>query len=270
MKLVADRLVVAGQRAGRPGVRPALERRERRLGGEQPGLDRVVDALQRRHVDEPGAVAGDQQPGRVQLPRQRDEAALGDRLRAPADPLAALEDAAGRAGASSAPGAGRARRARVAVVEADDHAERDHVLAHRVDEASRRTRGSLRPPRSGQPIVWMTRSSGCATSQTSLTPSAQTCGFSPASPNRSIATPVRWPCVPSARTVTGASMSEPGSKFGERLAVAAAALVAGAHADDAAAGRRAASRRPSPAGSSRRAPRPARRASGRAATSEAT
>src|SRR5437660_1446329 len=60
----------------------------------------------------------------------------------------------------------------------------------------------------------MTRLSGLATRQTSLTPSAQTCGFSPSRPNRSIAAPVRWPCVPSASTVTRATTSEPGSKFG--------------------------------------------------------
>ena len=60
----------------------------------------------------------------------------------------------------------------------------------------------------------MTRSSGCATFQTSLTPSAHTCGFSPASPKRSSAAPVRCPCVPSQSTVTRATTSEPGSKFG--------------------------------------------------------
>src|SRR5829696_3036940 len=71
----------------------------------------------------------------------------------------------------------------------------------------------FRPPRNGQPIVWMMRWSGFGTCQTSLTPRAQTCGFSPARLNRSIATPVRWPCVPSASTVTFAITSDPGSKF---------------------------------------------------------
>ena len=65
--------------------------------------------------------------------------------------------------------------------------------------------------RSGQPIVWTMRPSGVATFQTSFTPSAQICGCSPARPKRSIAAPVRWPCVPSARIVTFAAMSEPGS-----------------------------------------------------------
>ena len=70
--------------------------------------------------------------------------------------------------------------------------------------------------RSGQPIVCTTRRSGLATFQTSFTPSAQTCGLSPSSPNVSIATPVRCPCVPSQRIVTRATMSEPGSKLGSR------------------------------------------------------
>src|SRR4029453_18810378 len=59
----------------------------------------------------------------------------------------------------------------------------------------------------------MTRSSGRATFQTSFTPSAHTCGFSPASPKWSSAPPVRCPWVPSASTVTFAVTSEPGSKF---------------------------------------------------------
>ena len=79
----------------------------------------------------------------------------------------------------------------------------------------------------------MTRSSGFATFQTSLTPSAQTCGFSPWSPKWSIAAPVRWPCVPSASTVHPARMSDPARSW-QLLAVAAAALVPGADAEDAA------------------------------------
>ena len=48
----------------------------------------------------------------------------------------------------------------VAVVEPDDHAERDHVVAHRVDERAAELAVASRRARSGQPIVWMTRSSG--------------------------------------------------------------------------------------------------------------
>ncbi len=69
------------------------------------------------------------------------------------------------------------------------------------------------PPRSGQPMVWITRSSGFATFQTSFTASSHTCGSSPRRSNRSSATPVRWPCVPSASTVTFATRSEPASKL---------------------------------------------------------
>src|SRR5947209_5891931 len=55
------------------------------------------------------------------------------------------------------------------------------------------------------PIVWMIRSSGLGTFQTSLTPSSQTWGSRPsARPNSLIAAPVRWPQLPSARTVARA------------------------------------------------------------------
>ena len=60
----------------------------------------------------------------------------------------------------------------------------------------------------------MTRSSLRGTFQTSLTPSAHTCGSRPAARSNSrIAAPVRWPQVPSARTVAWAVTSEPGSKL---------------------------------------------------------
>ena len=85
--------------------------------------------------------------------------------------------------------------------------------------------------RSGQPSVWITRSSGCSTSQTSLTPSAQTCGSVPARPSPFSAAPVRWPQQPSASTVARATTSEPGSKFDFCAALLVAALVARAHAD---------------------------------------
>ena len=66
---------------------------------------------------------------------------------------------------------------------------------------------------SGQPIVWITRSSGFWTSQTSLTPSSHCCGSSEPSSKWRIAAPVRWPWVPSQSTVALAIRSEPGSKF---------------------------------------------------------
>ena len=71
-------------------------------------------------------------------------------------------------------------------------------------------------------------------------------------------------CPPPGRS-TFATMSEPGSKVAERLALPAAALVARADPVHAAVARRAASGRPSRAGPPRRPPPPARRGSGRAA-----
>jgi len=67
--------------------------------------------------------------------------------------------------------------------------------------------------RSGQPNVWTILWSGRGTFQTSFTPSAQIWGFFPWRPKCSIAAVVRWPAVPSARTVTFAVTSTPGSKF---------------------------------------------------------
>ena len=66
---------------------------------------------------------------------------------------------------------------------------------------------------SGQPIVWITRSSGFSTSQTSFTPSSHCCGSSEPRSKWRMAAPVRWPWVPSASTVALAIRSEPGSKF---------------------------------------------------------
>src|SRR3712207_9144641 len=61
----------------------------RGLRGEAPGFDRVVDPLQRRHVDEARALADEQEPRRAEPTRERVVAALGDRLRAPRHAFAA-------------------------------------------------------------------------------------------------------------------------------------------------------------------------------------
>ena len=129
-----DRLIVGGERAAAADGLPALEHRERRLGGERARFDRVVDPLQRRHVDEAGSVAREQQARRVQPLRQRQESPFGDRLRAPGDPLAAVEQLADE----------RVRlqllqqvvdgKLDVAVVEPHHHAERQQLVAHRIDE----------------------------------------------------------------------------------------------------------------------------------------
>ena len=70
----------------------------------------------------------------MQLPRQRVEAAARDRLRAPLHPLAALQDLADLRVRLQLLQQVVHRERRVAVVEPDDEADRDHVLAHRVDE----------------------------------------------------------------------------------------------------------------------------------------
>ena len=114
--------------------RTRLERGERGLGREAPRLDRVVHALEPRDVDHADAVAAQQQPRRVQPRRQRVEAAARNRLRAPRDALAALEQLADlRMGLQLLQQIVRGQLD-VAIVESDDHADREHVVAHRVEE----------------------------------------------------------------------------------------------------------------------------------------
>ena len=123
---VGDGRVVGGLRDGR----------ERGFGGEAPRLDRVVHALQRRDVHHPDTVAAEQQARRVEPSRERVEPAARDGLRAPLDPLAALEDGAdGRVRLQHLEQVVRVEPG-IAVVEADDHPDRHHVVAHRVDERS--------------------------------------------------------------------------------------------------------------------------------------
>ena len=77
--------------------------------------------------------------------RQRDEATLGNRLRAPLHALAALEDLAHARMRLQLLQQIVHRQLRVAVVEPDDHPDRDHVVAHRVDE--RPAELAVLPPR---------------------------------------------------------------------------------------------------------------------------
>ena len=83
--------VVHGRLVLREVRRAGLELLVDRLRGEPPGLDRVVDPLQLGHVDHAAGVAADDHAG-VRQARERPVAALRDRLRAPGDALAALED----------------------------------------------------------------------------------------------------------------------------------------------------------------------------------
>ena len=125
--------VVAVERADAARILAALERAERGLGRKASRLDRVVHALQPCEVDEAGALTGEQQPGCAEARRHRVPAAARDRLRAPRDPLAALEHLAHeRMGLELLQEVVRGQLD-VAVVEPDHEAERDHVLAHRIE-----------------------------------------------------------------------------------------------------------------------------------------
>ena len=183
MKLSRTRLVVAAERARRPRRPPGPQRVERRLGREPARLDRVVDPLQRRHVDDarrrrrtsssPGACS---RFGSARNPPS------GIVFAPQATPLAALEDLAHERVRLQLLEQVVHRELGVAVVEPDDHAERDHVVAHRVDERAAELAVLRAAAAAASPSCGSTRSSGFATFQTSFTPSAQTCGFSPCEP----------------------------------------------------------------------------------------
>jgi len=70
----------------------------------------------------------------TKLRRQGVEAAFGDRLRAPGDALAAGEDLPHELVRLQLLEEVVHGHREVAVVEPDDHAQRHHVLTHRVDE----------------------------------------------------------------------------------------------------------------------------------------
>src|SRR5262249_36506522 len=72
--------------------------------------------------------------GGVQFPRQRVETSARDRLRAPLHALAALQDLADLRMRLQLLQQVVYRERRVAIVEPDDQPDREHVLAHRVDE----------------------------------------------------------------------------------------------------------------------------------------
>ena len=116
---------------------PSFERGVDLLRRQHPRLDRVVDALQRRQVDHAGRVAGEHGARHREL-RHRPVAAGRDRLGAPADPLAALEDLAHHRVGLELLQEVVGRAGRVGVVEVEHEADRDQVLAgllvdHRVD-----------------------------------------------------------------------------------------------------------------------------------------
>ena len=245
-------------------VAAALQALVDRLGGEHARVHRVVDALERRHVHHAGAVADDRHARRPQLPRLRPVAARRDRLRAPADALAALDDLRDQRVRLQLLERVVHREARVAVVEPDHEAHRDLVLAHRVDERAAELavlRGELERPahRVDHAVERLLDLPDLLHAELPL---LRVLGAEVEVADRR------------AGEVAGRALGEhrrlrdqvrAGLEVGELLAVAAAALVAGAHADHAsvlheqlvAGGLAAGCRRPPP--------RPAGRASGRAA-----
>ena len=136
VEVLLDRRVVDLLVVGLEVDRVLLERLDDRLRRVHAGVHRVVDALQGRDVDHAGRVAGDHHAGHREALRHREVAAGGDRLRAPGDPLAALDDLLDEGVGLHQLQRVVAAEGRVGVVEADDEADADLVLAHRVDEAA--------------------------------------------------------------------------------------------------------------------------------------
>ncbi len=121
----------------------ALERRVDRLGREHARADAVVHALQRHRVDHAAGVADEHRAGHREL-GHRPVAAAGQRLGAPGDALAALEDPAHERMRLERLQQVVRGGGRVGVLELDDEADRDEVLAgllvlHRVDPRCRRS-----------------------------------------------------------------------------------------------------------------------------------
>ena len=158
---------VVGGQGGRRGV-ALLQRREDGPRRQDPGLHRVVDALERGHLHEAGGVAHHHQAVAVPPFRHRVEAALGDRLGAPLDQLAALEVRPEERVQLHALEEDVDVEAGVLVVEAHHEARGPAGWAAADRRSSRRTR----PLGSGQPMVWMTASSGRLVSHSSFTPRA--------------------------------------------------------------------------------------------------
>ncbi len=128
-----DALLVRRQRPVRRIA--GAHRVERRLGRQHAAAHRQVDALEAHRVHEVRRVADDQRAIDEQV-RLRVPAAFGQRLRAVAHDLAALEDAADE----RMPLEMLERRVRIEqrilVVETDDEADRDAAVAHRIQPAA--------------------------------------------------------------------------------------------------------------------------------------
>ena len=197
-------------------------------------LDRVVHALERRDVHHPDSVAAEEQSRRVEPRRERVEAAARDRLRAPLDALAAVEQLADLRMRLQLLQQVVHRKLGVAVVEADDHSDREHVVAHRVDERAAELAVLRLRRASGQPIVWT-----IAVERMRDLPHLLDAEL----PHLRVVAAQAEVIERDAGEVALRALGEhrhlrddvgAGLEVGELLAVAAAPLVPGAHADDAA------------------------------------
>ena len=146
------------------------------LGRQHAGQDRVVAALDARHVDE-ARRAADQRAARERQLRHRLVAALGDGARAIGEPLAALEGAADQRMGLEALEFVERRQIRIRVVEMHDEADRHQVVVEVIEERAAAGRLS-----SGQPNECCTRPGWClsgATCQSSFRPMPNFCGSRP-------------------------------------------------------------------------------------------
>ncbi len=199
----------------------------------------MVDALQRRRVDHPAGVADEHRARHRQL-RHRPVAAARQRLRAPRDALAALEDVLDERVHLERLQQVVGRGGRVRVVEVDHEADRDEVLAgllvlHRVDPRAAELavlRGDLQRPGLHERVDHAVERLGDLPDL-----------LDAELPDLRLAALRQVELLDrGAGQVTPAALGEHGRlrldvgaglEVAERLAVLAAALVAGAHADHA-------------------------------------
>ena len=157
------------------------------------------------------------------------------------------------------------RQRRVAVVEPDDHPDRDHAPRPSGRRTTRRTRGTSPPAEAATPSCGSPRRNGRATFQTSFTPSAHVCGLDPPSSNRDERGRRQMPRRALRQDRHLRADVRPGLEPRQLLPRAPAPLVARPNPDHLVVRRREASPPSSPAAPPRRAPRPSPRATARAA-----
>ena len=140
---VLDAPLVAGEALRREVA--GQQALEQRLGGEHARLDREVDALEPGAVQESARVAAQEQAVGREL-RHRPPAALGDRLGAVGDRLAALEQRPHQRMGLEALEVGVRVAGRIARVEPGHEPDRPVGVAHAVDEAAAEGLAGQREP----------------------------------------------------------------------------------------------------------------------------